>query len=188
MNGYNKNAGTDIIMLDLIHIEPMAVYVSPKNKDITKANYLTKIKKGAIVGIPNDPSNEARALVILSQAGLIKMNEKANPVAYTPKDIASNPLTLKFKELEAAMLPRALSANSLDLAVVNANFAISAGLNPVKTSIAIESKDSFYANGIAVLPANKNDPRILKLIKDLKSPEVRAYIQSKYNGQVIPAF
>ena len=128
---------------------------------------LAELPDGASIAIPNDPTNGGRALLVLQSAGLIKLRDGA-PVTATPQDIAENPHNLKFSELEAPQLPRSLA--DVDAAVININFALEAKLNP-KDAIYTESKDSPYANIVAVRAGDENRPEIQELMKALTSPE-----------------
>ncbi len=161
-----------------IHIEPMGVY-SAKLKDI-KA-----VPEGAKVCIPNDPSNGGRALAILESAQLLRLKEGVGVKAVVG-DIVSNPKKLQIIEIEAALMPRSLQ--DTDLAVINSNFAMEAKLNPMKDSLFIEQKDSPYANVVAVRKGDEQRPEIQKLLKALRSPEVKKFIEDKYKGAVVPAF
>ena len=155
----------------------MGVY-SHKIKD------LKDLKEGAKVGIPNDPTNGGRALVLLEKAGLLKLKE-GKGIASTKQDVVSNPKNLKIVEAEAAMLPRSLE--DCDIAVINSNFAMEAKLNPAKDSLFTE-KDSPYANVVAVREGDEKRPELQKLAKALTSPEVKKFIEDKYKGAVLPAF
>ncbi len=160
-----------------VHLEPMGVY-SKKVKD------LKELKDGASIAVPNDATNEARALRVLENAGLIKV--KAGDLV-TPLDITENPKNLKFKELEAAQLPRTL--DDVDAAVINGNYALEAKLSPSKDALAIEAKDSPFANVLAVRKADKDKDYIKALSEALTSPEVKKFLEDKYtDGAAIPAF
>ncbi|MCW1360942.1 MetQ/NlpA family ABC transporter substrate-binding protein [Campylobacter sp. US33a] len=176
LDEFNANKGTKLISVAKVHIEPMAVY-SKKYKN------LNDLKEGALIAVPNDPTNESRALDIIASSKLVSFTNK--PLK-TPLDITSNPKNLKFQELKAAQLPRVL--NSTDIAVINSNYALAAGLNPVKDSIFIESKDSPYVNILVAKPENKDSAKIKALSKALNSEKIRKFIEEKYNGAVIPAF
>lgn len=175
---FAKDRGLKLISAGFVHIEPMGVYSK-------KVKNLADLKKRASVGIPNDPTNGGRALQVLASNGLIKMKEGVG-VNGTPLDIVDNPKNIRIVEVEAATLPRAL--DDLDAAVINSNFALGANLNPSKDAIAIESKDSPYANVIAVRAGDEKRPAIEALMKSLHSPEVKKFIEDKYNGAVVPAF
>ncbi|MCR2101217.1 MetQ/NlpA family ABC transporter substrate-binding protein [Campylobacter upsaliensis] len=173
---FNKSKGTKLVKVANIHIEPMAVY-SKKYKNFNE------LKDGAKIAVPNDPTNESRALDIIAKTGLVGFNDK---VLKTPIDITQNPKNIKFIELKAAQLPRAL--DDVDVAVINSNYALSANLNPVKDSIFIEDKDSPYANILVVKEGKEQDPKIKALTKALQSEKIKKFIEEKYNGAVIPAF
>lgn len=177
MEDFANKKGIKLIAATKVHVEPMGAYSSKiKSKD--------EIKDGAIVAIPNDATNEGRALLLLQKQGLIKLKDETN-LTQTPKDIVENPKNLKFKELEAAQLPRVLS--DVDFAIINTNFALEGKLNP-KDTLFIEDKDSPYANVLTVRPDNQNSPEIQELVKALNSEEVRKFINEKYKGAIVPAF
>lgn len=159
-----------------VHIEPMAVYSK-------KVKSLNDLKDGATIAVPNDPTNEARALRVLENAKLIKL--KSGDLV-SALDITDNPKKLKIKELEAPQLPRVLG--DVDAAVINTNYALEAKLNPTKDALAIESKDSPYANVLAVRKQDKDKPYIKALSEALNSPEIKKFIEEKYNGNIVPAF
>lgn len=161
-----------------VHIEPMGVY-SAKYKD------LKDVPNGAKVAVPNDPSNCGRALAILESAKLLKLKEGVG-VKATVGDIVGNDKKLEIVEIEAALLPRSLS--DVDISVINSNFAMEAKLNPVKDSLFSEPKDSPYANVVAIRKGDEKRPEIQKLMKALRSPEVKKFIDEKYKGAVVPAF
>ncbi|EKP4838818.1 MetQ/NlpA family ABC transporter substrate-binding protein [Campylobacter upsaliensis] len=173
---FNKSKGTKLVKVANIHIEPMAVY-SKKYKNFNE------LKDGAKIAVPNDPTNESRALDIIAKTGLVSFNDKA---LKTPIDITQNPKNIKFIELKAAQLPRALS--DVDVAVINSNYALLANLNPVKDSIFIEDKDSPYVNILVVKEGKDQEPKIKALVKALQSEKIKKFIEEKYNGAVIPAF
>ncbi|WP_320670678.1 MetQ/NlpA family ABC transporter substrate-binding protein [Patulibacter defluvii] len=169
----------DLVALKPVHLEPLGVY-SKKLKEIGQ------VPNGGTVTLSNDPANEARGLKLLQQAGLITLKPGAGLEA-TPKDIAENPKDLKFQTIAPANLPRTL--DDADLAVINGNYAIEAKLSPAKDALVLESaKDNPYANLVVVKKQNVDDPRVKKLEQLLHSPEVRKFIEDKYQGSVIPAF
>ena len=179
----NSNAenGTDLVSAGLIHYEPFAVYAGTSND-------LDAIADGATIAIPNDPTNEGRALLLLQDLGLISLSDPDNLEA-TPKDIKDNPHNIKFQELEAAALPRALS--SVDFAVINGNYAIEAGYH-VSDALAHESSDSLaverYANIICVAKGQEDSKGIKALVKVLTSEDFKAYLEENYGEDVLPAF
>ncbi|NVZ20965.1 MetQ/NlpA family ABC transporter substrate-binding protein [Pseudomonas costantinii] len=178
LQNFNKGKGTNLVTVVGVHVEPFGGY-SKKIKNISE------LKDGATVAIPNEGSNSGRALLLLQKAGVITLKDPTNALA-TPKDIASNPKHLKFKELESALLPRVLDQVDLDL--INTNYALEAGLNPAKDALIIEDSKSPYVNFLVARPDNKDSDAIQKLAKALTSPEVKAFIDKKYNGAVVPAF
>ena len=178
LENFNKGKGTNLVTVVGVHVEPFGGY-SKKIKNISE------LKDGATVAIPNEGSNSGRALLLLQKNGLITLKDPTNALA-TPKDIASNPKNLKFKELESALLPRVLDQVDLDL--INTNYALEAGLNPAKDALIIEDAKSPYVNFLVARPDNKDSDAIQKLAKALTSPEVKAFIEKKYNGAVVPAF
>lgn len=139
-------------------------------------------KKGVTIAVPNDTTNEARALLLLEANGLIKLKEGAG-IAATVRDIVENPYNITIKEVEAAQLPNFLP--DVDYAVINSNYAIPAGFNPTKDSLAIEGSYSKYANILAVKEGNENTPKIKALKAALESKQVADFIASKYDGAVI---
>ena len=178
LDAFNRERGTDLVIVTGVHIEPFGAY-SRKYKSIDQ------LPDGASVTLPNDPSNNSRALLLLAKHGLITLKDPSNEMS-TLKDITANPKQLKFRELEAAMLPRTL--DEVDLSLINTNYALAAGLNPTKDALLIEDKDSPYVNYLVGRPDNQNDPRVQKLAKALTSPAIKAFIEQKYHGAVLPAF
>lgn len=178
LENFNKEKGTHLAPVVAVHVEPFGVYSH-------KVKSLKDLKEGALVAIPNDATNGGRALLLLEKAGLIKLKDSNNILA-TPRDVVSNPKKLKFKELEAATLPRVL--DQVDLAAINSNYAIEAKLVPTKDALAIEGAKSPYANYLVSRADNKDSPAMKKLAAALTSPEVKKFIQDKYNGAVVPAF
>ena len=140
---------------------------------------------GGDVVIPNGPSNNSRALILLDTAGVIKLEDPSNALS-TQRDIVDNPRQLKFRELDSAMLPRVL--DQVDLALINTNYALDAGLNPTQDALAIESSESPYVNFLVSRADNRDDARVQKLAAALTGPEVKAFIEQKYQGAVLPAF
>ncbi|MFL0247866.1 MetQ/NlpA family ABC transporter substrate-binding protein [Candidatus Clostridium stratigraminis] len=172
----NEEKKLDLDYTVKVHIEPMGVY-SRKVKSIKD------LKAGATIAVPNDPTNEARALRLLESAGLFKL--KSGDLV-TAIDITENPNKYKIKELEAAQLPRTL--DDVDAAVINTNYALEAKLNPSKDALVLEDKSSPYANVLAVRKQDKDKPYIKALSEALNSPEVKKFIEDKYKGSIIPAF
>ncbi len=167
-------------------VYPMGLYSS-------KLNTLKELKPGAIVAVPNDPTNEARALLLLQKAGLITLEPNVTIMA-TVEDIASNPMHLKIKELDAAQIPRVLP--DVDLAAINTNYAIEAGLHPeINANVSrhddalfLEGTDSLYANVIVVRTKDKNDPKLQELVQAFQSPQVLQAAQQIFHGDAIKAW
>ena len=182
MEKFNEENGTHLVSVGKIHYEPMGIYPG-----LTKT--LEELPDGATIAVPNDATNEARALQLLAAQGLIELKEDAGLNA-TPNDITSNPKNLQFKELEAAMLPQ--TASEVDLSVINSNFAMEGGMNPATDSLASEDADSeaaqTFANIIAVKVGHENDPAIQALVKALQSDKVKEYIEKTYSGAVVAVF
>ena len=180
-NYFNKENGTHIVSVASVHFEPFGIYAG-------KTKSLSDLKEGASVAIPNDTTNEARALLLLEAQGLIKLKKDAG-IKATVVDIVSNPLNLKIEELEAAQVARAIK--DVDIAAVNGNYAIAAGYT-VEDALAVESADSLaaetYANVVAVKKGNENSKKTKALTEAILSDEVRDYINENYKGAVVPVF
>lgn len=178
LDAYNRDRGSSLVTVVGVHIEPFGAY-SRRHAS------LAALPDGADVIIPNDPSNNSRALILLHKAGVIRIRDPGNPLS-TLHDIVDNPRQLKFRELDSAMLARVL--DQVDLALINTNYALDAGLDPTRDALAIEGSDSPYVNYLVARDDNRDDPRVAKLAAALTSPEVRAFIDKKYRGAVLPAF
>ncbi|MFG2601098.1 MetQ/NlpA family ABC transporter substrate-binding protein [Streptomyces sp. NPDC048462] len=178
LDDFNKKNNTHLVSVGTVHLEPLGLY----SKKVKKAD---DIKPGQTIAVPNDTTNEGRALQLLAGNGLITLKDGVGTSAKL-SDITDKK-GLKFKELEAATVPRAL--NDVDAAVINGNYAIEAKLKPATDALAIEKADGNpYANIVAVKKGNEKDPRVQKLVKLLHSDEVKKFIQDSYQGSVIPAF
>jgi len=175
-----KQFGYDFYAFPGIHIEPLGVY----SKKVTS---VSAVPNGGLVGVPNDPANEGRALKLLADQGLITLKDTGDSDA-TLLDIESNPKNLKFQEIAAEQLTRSLP--DLDLAVINGNYAIEAGLDPAKDALALESgQNNPYANMLVVRDADKNKPALVALNNLLHSDQVKQFIEKQWpNGAVVPAF
>ena len=173
-----KDRGYDLVVVAKTITTPMGVYSS-------KLKSLGDLAPGATVAIPNDPTNGGRALLMLAEQGLITVNPDAGLVP-TPLDITGNPKNLEFAELDAAQLPRALQ--DADAAVINTNYALDAGLSPKNDAIAMEKADSPYANVIVVRAGDEGQPWVKTLVEAYHSPEIKSFIDTKYEGAVIPAW
>ena len=180
LDSYNKDRKTSLVQVPngKVHVEPFGAYSN-------KVKNVAELKSGATVAIPNDPSNGGRALLLLAKQGLIELKDPSNLTA-TALDVVKNPKKLKFKELEAPLLPRALA--DVDLALINTNYAIEAKLNPTKDALFIEGADSPYTNIVAARKDRADGADIAKLMKALHSPETKKFIIDKYKGAVVPAF
>ncbi|MUT65124.1 MetQ/NlpA family ABC transporter substrate-binding protein [Paenibacillus sp. NEAU-GSW1] len=178
LDSVKTEKGYNFAVTAKVHVEPIGLYSEKlKSKD--------EIKEGAKIGIPNNPSNEYRALVLLQQQGLIKLKDGLTTYEATPKDIVDNPLKLEFIEADSATLPRALP--DLDGAVINTNLILEAGIDP-KSALFREDANSPYANIITVRAGDENRDEIKKLSEALLSPEVKKFIEDKYGVAVVPAF
>ncbi|MFJ6726852.1 MetQ/NlpA family ABC transporter substrate-binding protein [Streptomyces sp. NPDC091281] len=177
LDDFNASKGTDLVPVVKAYLPPMGVY-STKVKDVRE------LADGATVAVPNDTTNEGRALQLLASQGVITLKADAGPKA-SPADITANPKKLKIKELEPAQLPRSLA--DVGAAVINNNYAQDAGLSPTEDAVLLESaKDNPYANLLAVKKGDEDDPRVRKLAELLVSPEVKKFIEDKYQGSVLP--
>ncbi|MBR4823818.1 MAG: methionine ABC transporter substrate-binding protein [Spirochaetaceae bacterium] len=179
MEEVNKEKGYHLVNAGGIHIEPIALY----SKNLSS---IKNLRTGATIAIANDPSNRTRSLLLLQSAGLIQLNSEASG-NLTLSDITINFRALKFLEIEASFLVKAL--NDVDAVVITGNYAIAAGLSAAKDGIIVEQKNMPYINIVTVKEGSQNDPRIIALVKALKSRRIRNYITEKYpSGEVIAAF
>ncbi|RRF99647.1 MAG: MetQ/NlpA family ABC transporter substrate-binding protein [Coriobacteriaceae bacterium] len=181
LNNYNQENGTDLVGVAAIHYEPFGIYAG-------QSSDLNNIQDGAQIAVPNDPTNEGRALLLLQQENLIQLQDSNNLNA-TPNDIASNPHNIRFSEVEAAAVPRQLQ--DVDFAVINGNYAIEAGMH-VSDALAVEAADGTavqqYANYIVTTPDKQDDNRIKALVSVLTSDDFRQYLKDTYDQDVLPAF
>lgn len=181
LDDFNKENGTHLTSVAAIHYEPFGIYAG-------KTASLDQLADGAKVSVPNDTTNEARALLLLEAQGLIKIKEGAGLTA-TKLDIVENPKNLDIQEIEAAQLPRTLS--DVDVAVINGNYAIEAGLK-VSDALAVEAQNSeaakTYANILVVKEGNEENENIKALKAALESDKVKEFINQKYEGAVVPMF
>lgn len=180
LNDFNEQHGTHLVNAGGIHYEPFGIYPGTKSS-------LDELAEGDEIAVPNDTTNEARALLLLEANGVIKLKEDAGLTA-TVKDIEENPLNVEILELEAAQVPRV--RDEVAFVVLNGNYALDAGLSVMKDSIAYESSDSetakTYVNVIAVLEGNEESEKTQALVNVLKSDEIKNYINETYNGAVVP--
>ena len=178
LDSFNEENGTHLVSVGAVHYEPFGIYPG-------KSNDLAAIADGATIAVPNDTTNEARALQLLAAQGLITVRDGAGLTA-TINDITENPHNLKIQEIEAAQLPR--TVQDVDFAVINGNYAMEAGFSVGKDALATEDASSeaaqTYANVLVVKEGNENDPAIQALTSD----KVKDYINSTYDGAVVPIF
>lgn len=181
LESYNEQNGTDLVSAGETHYEPFGIYAG-------KTTDLSQLPDGATVFVPNDITNEARALLLLQDQGLLTLKEGAGLEA-TPNDIEENPKNLEIVEMEAAMIPRTM--DDCDIAIINGNYALEAGLN-VSEALAAETSDSLaaqtYANVVAVRSGDENSEKIQALVQALCSDEVKEFIDATYNGAVVALF
>lgn len=181
LDSFNENNGTDLVSLGPVHYEPFGIYAG-------KTTDLSQLPDGATVLVPNDVTNEARALLLLQDQGLLTLKEDAGLEA-TRNDIVENPKNLEIVELEAAQLPRTLS--DCDIAVINGNYAIDAGLK-MADALATEDSESLaattYCNVVAVRAGDENTDKSKALYEALTSPEVKEFMEETYQGAVVPLF
>ncbi len=181
LESFNEENGTKLVSAAAIHYEPFGIYAG-------KASSLEELQDGATVAVPNDTSNEARALLLLEAQGLIQLKEGAD-LTVTKNDIVENPKNLNLYEVEAAQIPRVVE--DVDIAVINGNYAIEAGFK-VSEALAVEDSESIaastYGNVIAVQEGHENDEAIQALIEALTSDEVKKFMDEKYEGAVVPLF
>ncbi len=179
LDQFNKENDSDLVSIGAIHYEPFGIYAGRVTK-------LSALPDGAVVAVPNNVTNEARALLLLAQEGIITLNDDAG-VNATVEDITDNPKNIQFKELAPEQLVSALP--DVDIAVINGNYAIEGGLK-VSDALAVEANDGLaaktYANIIATSPDKKNDKALKTLVEVLQSPEIKSFIEEKYDGAVVP--
>lgn len=181
LKDYNEQNNEDLVSVAKIHYEPFGIYAG-------KSSDLTKIADGAEIAVPNDPTNEARALLLLQQAGIITL-KNPDDLGATPNDIADNPHKVTFREIEAAATPRALE--DVDFAAINGNYAIEAGLH-ASDALVLEEASGIafeeYANIICTTPAKEKDERILALVAVLQTEDFKKYLSDNFGEDVLPAF
>ena len=182
MENFNAEQGTHLVSAGAIHYEPMGIYAG-------KSTSLDEIPDGAVIAVPNDATNEGRALLLLQDLGIITLSEDAGLEA-TKNDIVDNPHNIDLQEMEAAMLPQTI--DEVDFSIINSNYALQAGLDPTTDALASEDTQSdaaqAYANVIAVKEGNENNEAIKALVAALQSDEIREFIETTYNGSVVPMF
>ena len=181
LESFNAENNTKLVSAASVHYEPFGIYAG-------KASSLEELADGATVAVPNDTSNEARALLLLEAQGLIKLKDGAD-LTVTKNDIVENPKNLNLYEVEAAQIPRVVE--DVDIAVINGNYAIDAGFK-VSEALAVEDSESIaattYGNVIAVREGHDKDENIVALVEALTSDEVKAFMETTYEGAVVPLF
>ena len=178
LDEFNATRGTHLVNVAAVHIEPMGIYAG-------QTSSLEEVPDGAVVAVPNDATNEGRALLLLEAQGLITLDDSSNLTA-TPNNIVDNPKNLEFQEVEAATIPSILA--DVDLAVINSNYALGAGLNPTTDALVLESSDSPYVNVLVVKEGNEENPAVQALVEALHSDAIRDFITEEFDGAVVPAF
>lgn len=182
LDNFNKEKGTHLVSVEGVHFEPFGLYPG-KTKD------LQNLQDGATVAVPNDATNEARALLLLQDAGLIKLKDGIDPTSDATKlDITENPKNLDIQEIAAEQLPRSLA--DVDLAVINGNYALQADLNAAEDSLITENPDyaKVYVNVVACRSGEENSDKIQALKKALQSDDVKKYVDETYKGAVVTVF
>jgi D-methionine transport system substrate-binding protein len=178
MEQFNRDHGTRFVAVTSVHLAPMALYPG-------RSKSIEALPNGALIGVPNDPVNLGRSLLLMQSASLLTVDPKVGAAA-SLHDITGNPHHLQFRELEAAQLPRSLP--DVDAAIVNGNYALDSGLNPLRDGLIREGKDSRYVNVLSVNKGMENDARVRALAHALTGPETRRFIEEHYRGAVFPAF
>ncbi len=179
LDDFNSENGTDLVSIGSVHYEPFGIYAG-------KTTDLADLPDGAVVAVPNNVTNEARALLLLEQEGILTLKEDVG-IKATVNDIVENPKNITFKEIDPAQLVRALP--DVDVAVINGNYAIEGGLS-VKDALAVESDQGVaaktYANIVVVRKEDENNEALQKLVEVLQSDEIQQYINDTYDGSVVP--
>jgi len=178
LDAYNADRNTHLSNIAGVHIEPFGAYS-------TRHPTLADLPQGAQIVIPNDPSNHSRALLLLHHAGLIKVQNPANPLTRL-HDITENPQQFKFREMDAALMTRVL--NQVDLALISSNYVMSVGMNPARDALVMEDINSPYVNILVVRPEHQHAAWATALARALTSAEVKSFIEQHYPGTVLPAF
>lgn len=180
LDQFNSENGTDLVSVSAVHYEPFGIYPG-------KGESLETITEGASIAVPNDASNEARALLLLEAEGVLTLAEGVGITA-TKSDIVENPYDVDIKEIEAAQIPRSLP--DVDFAVINGNYAVEAGLNVVEDALAQEDAESIaattYGNILVVKAGEEENAGILALVEVLEGEEIRDFITENYAGSVLP--
>jgi len=178
LEAYNADRSANLVNIIGVHVEPFGAYSN-------RYKSLDELPENAEIVIPNDPSNHSRALLLLDRAGIIQVQNPENPLTHL-HDIIENPRNFRFREMDAALMVRVL--DQVDLALINSNYVLSAGMNPARDALVIEDANSPYVNILVARPDNYEDPLIKALAAALTSAEVKAFIEQRYPGAVLPAF
>jgi len=178
MEEFNRDHGTHFVAVTRVFIAPLAIYAG-------RTKSLAALPDSATIAIPNDPVNAGRSLLLLQSAGLLTVKPRGTEPP-TVQDIVGNPKHIQVRELESAQVPRALP--DVNLAVINTNYALPAGLNPAKDSLFRENAESPYVNVLAVNAGHENDPAIRAVAEALNTAATRQFIQDHYQGALVPAF
>lgn len=178
LEDFIEKQGVKLASIGGVHVEPMALY----SEEVTS---IDQLEDGAEIAIPNDAVNGGRALILLQENGLIKLAENAG-LSATEKDIIENPKNLKITALEAALLPKVL--DDVTAAIINGNYALEAGFNPVKDGIIVEDANSPYVNILVVREGEEDQDKYKKLLEALNSAEMKRFIEETYDGAIVPAF
>ncbi|MFP4661247.1 MAG: MetQ/NlpA family ABC transporter substrate-binding protein [Halanaerobiales bacterium] len=178
LDSFNQDHNLSLVTVARIHVEPFGLYSE-------KIDSIDELSDGAVIAVPNDPTNEGRALLLLENKGYIKLDAE-NELEATPVDITENPKNLEFRELEAAQLPRVLP--DVTAAFINTNYALEADLNPLEDALIIEGEESPYANILVVKEGNQDNEMIQTLVEVITTDKVRDFILDEYEGSVVPVF
>ncbi len=178
METFAREHNIELASVATVHVEPLGVYSN-------KIKSIDELEDGATISIPNDPTNEGRALILLDNNGVIKLKADAGLEA-TENDIEANPKNLKFEPIDAAQLPRTL--DDVDASIINTNYALEADLNPGEDALLIEGSESPYANILTIRPEDKDKEAIQKLVDALQSEVAKEFILENYKGAILPAF
>lgn len=178
LDNFNAERGLNLASLAKVHVEPLGLY----SKTLKSVD---ELKDGSTIAIPNDATNNARALLLLQTNGIIKLKDGGSIIS-SENDVVENPKNIKFEAIEAAQLPRILE--DVDAAIINTNYAIPANLNPIKDALIIEDGNSPYANILVIRYGDESREELKELANALNSPEVKKFIEEKYEGAIIPAF
>ncbi|MCQ1531695.1 MetQ/NlpA family ABC transporter substrate-binding protein [Lutispora saccharofermentans] len=178
LDNFNKERGLNLVSAAKVHVEPLGLYSK-------KINSIAELKDGSTIAIPDDATNNARSLLLLQENGIIKLKDGGS-ISSSENDVVENPKNLKFQAIEAAQLPRILE--DVDAAIINTNFAIPANLNPVKDALLIEDGNSPYANTLVIRGGDEGREDLKELSNALNSPEVKKFIEEKYEGAIIAAY